>query len=303
MQERLFDGNSALTQLKYSGMTSVLELMKYGYPSRLSFGGLHVMYKSFLSPELSKLEPKIFFEAMLRSLRLNDKDFQFGFTKIFFRPNKFVEFDSIMKSDPESMQAIVANVRKFLAQSRWSKTVFGVICIIRLKKRNRCAQLIQKTVRGFLARKKHQPRYRGIAAISKARMNLMKLVQVSGEVGSSKHVVLNVLKQFEEIEELISNTIQMIKANALLQPDAIDILYMDIVAKIKSINDSSQTQLVEQRQEHLESNGAEQRGIRDKKGIHKYDFPAVFLEIKLPLLLIHIYQYLPAFMSFAANVK
>lgn len=133
MRDREFEGSLALTQLNCSGTTSVLELMEYGYPSRVPFAELYNMYKRFLPPELVKLEPKVFCEAMLHSLRLNHKDFKFGITKVFFRPGKFVEFDRIMKSDPENLKAIVANVKKWLVRSRWIKSAFCAICVIKCK--------------------------------------------------------------------------------------------------------------------------------------------------------------------------
>lgn len=131
MTDHEFEGSLALTQLNCSGTTSVLELMEYGYPSRVPFAELYNMYKLFLPPELVKLEPRIFCEAMLHSLRLNNKDFKFGITKVFFRPGKFVEFDRIMKSDPENLKQIVANVKKWLVRSRWIKSAFCAICVIK----------------------------------------------------------------------------------------------------------------------------------------------------------------------------
>lgn len=131
MIDHEFEGGLALAQLKCSGTTSVLELMEYGYPSRVPFSELYNMYKSFLPPELAKLQPKTFCEAMLHSLKLNNKDFKFGITKVFFRPGKFVEFDRIMKSDPENLKAIVANVKKWLVRSRWIKSAYCAICVIK----------------------------------------------------------------------------------------------------------------------------------------------------------------------------
>lgn len=131
MVDKNFEGSLSLAQLKCSGTTSVLELMEYGYPSRVPFAELYKMYKSFLPPELAALNPRTFCEAMLHSLKLNDKDFKFGITKVFFRPGKFVEFDRIMKSDPENLKAIVANVKKWLVRSRWIKSVFCAICVIK----------------------------------------------------------------------------------------------------------------------------------------------------------------------------
>lgn len=70
-------------------------------------------------------------QAMLHSLKLNNKDFKFGITKVFFRPGKFVQFDRIMKSDPENLKAIVANVKKWLVRSRWIKSAYCAICVIK----------------------------------------------------------------------------------------------------------------------------------------------------------------------------
>lgn len=68
---------------------------------------------------------------MLHSLKLNNKDFKFGITKVFFRPGKFVQFDRIMKCDPENLKAIVANVKKWLVRSRWIKSAYCAICVIK----------------------------------------------------------------------------------------------------------------------------------------------------------------------------
>lgn len=128
-----FEGGLSLTQLKCSGMTTVLELMAHGYPSRVPFDDLYGMYKQYLPKELLKLEPRVFCEAMLHSLNLSNKDFKFGVTRVFFRPGKFAEFDTIMKSDPENLQAIVKRVKKWLVKSRWIKSQFCALSVIKCK--------------------------------------------------------------------------------------------------------------------------------------------------------------------------
>lgn len=42
------------------GMTSVLELMQQGYPSRAQFSDLYSMYKQYLPPDLARLDPRLF---------------------------------------------------------------------------------------------------------------------------------------------------------------------------------------------------------------------------------------------------
>lgn len=66
MVELQFDGSLCLMQLKCSGMTSVLELMEHGYPSRTPFTELYNMYKDYLPKELKQLNPKTFCEVSLQ---------------------------------------------------------------------------------------------------------------------------------------------------------------------------------------------------------------------------------------------
>lgn len=68
---------------------------------------------------------------MLHSLKLQEKDYKFGITRVFFRPGKFSEFDKIMKSDPENLKAVVANVKKWLVKSRWLKSQFCALTVIK----------------------------------------------------------------------------------------------------------------------------------------------------------------------------
>lgn len=55
-----FEGGSILSQLQCSGMTSVLELMQQGFPSRAPFSELYNMYRGALPPELARLDPRLF---------------------------------------------------------------------------------------------------------------------------------------------------------------------------------------------------------------------------------------------------
>jgi len=42
------------------GMTSVLELMQQGFPSRTAFADLYAMYKQYMPPEIARLDPRMF---------------------------------------------------------------------------------------------------------------------------------------------------------------------------------------------------------------------------------------------------
>lgn len=60
MVDHQFEGSSILSQLEYSGMTSVMELMQNGFPSRVPYTDLYNMYCKYLPPKLANLEPRVF---------------------------------------------------------------------------------------------------------------------------------------------------------------------------------------------------------------------------------------------------
>ncbi|KAE9547021.1 hypothetical protein FO519_009767 [Halicephalobus sp. NKZ332] len=60
MKPGKFEGAQILSQLKSSGMTSVLKLMHCGFPSRISFKELYTSYQFFLPENLKKLDPRFF---------------------------------------------------------------------------------------------------------------------------------------------------------------------------------------------------------------------------------------------------
>jgi myosin-6 len=70
-------------------------------------------------------------QSLFKALGLDDKDFKFGLTKVFFRPGKFAEFDQIMKSDPENLAELVKKVKKWLLQSRWKKAQWCTLSVIK----------------------------------------------------------------------------------------------------------------------------------------------------------------------------
>ncbi|CAO1430727.1 unnamed protein product [Diamesa hyperborea] len=257
MADHEFEGGLALAQLKCSGTTSVLELMEYGYPSRVPFSELYNMYKPILPPELAKLQPKTFCEAMLHSLKLNNKDFKFGITKVFFRPGKFVEFDRIMKSDPENLKAIVANVKKWLVRSRWIKSAFCAICVIkiknRIKYRGKCILMAQKLIRGFLARKQHQPRFRGITKINEIKCNMTQMEQIANQLKNEKD---SMLVHIRDIQKAVDMAIQKIKTNPKIKAPEIEALHSDLVTKMDKHMGNMRIKLQEQR------NAEEQERLR-----------------------------------------
>ena len=51
-------------------------------------------YQSYLPPKLARLDPRTFSQALFRAVGMDDDDFKFGMTKVFFRPGKVSKADS-----------------------------------------------------------------------------------------------------------------------------------------------------------------------------------------------------------------
>ncbi|XP_043491578.1 myosin heavy chain 95F [Polistes fuscatus] len=242
-----FDGNSILGQLRCSGMTSVLELMEHGYPSRVPFQELYNMYKSYLPPELAKLEPRFFCEALLHSLKLNKKDFKFGITRVFFKPGKFAEFDKIMKSDPENLRKLVANVKKWLLRSRWNKMQFCALSVIKLKNkiiyRRHHLLILQKTARMYIAKKQHRPRIKGLVKIKFLQTQLIQIQDISKQLKNRDKCVADIKRLQTDLE----NSIRRIKEDSKIKAEEIDTLYTNLVNQMNKQMVSMQDMIKQQK--------------------------------------------------------
>ena len=190
MIAREFEGGSILSQLQCAGMTSVLELMQQGYPSRTLFSELYHMYQKHLPPELARLDPRMFCKALFKALGLDDNDFKFGLTKVFFRPGKFAEFDQILRSDPENLRILVAKVKKWILASHWKKAQWCALSVIKLKNkiiyRREALIVIQKSVKMHIARKQHAPRYKGIMRLKTLQTQIERI----GKLASNLKVII-----------------------------------------------------------------------------------------------------------------
>lgn len=255
MVDHQFDGNSILGQLRCSGMMSVLELMEHGYPSRVPFQELYNMYKSYLPPELAKLDPRFFCEALLHSLKLNKKDFKFGITRVFFKPGKFAEFDKIMKSDPENLRKLVANVKKWLLKSRWNKMQFCALSVIKLKNkiiyRRQHLIILQKTARMYIAKKQHRPRIKGIMKIKNLSTQLVGMKETSKQLKNREQSISDI----KRLQDDLKAAIVKIKMNERIKPVEIDSLYANLVNQMNkqmaSLQDMVRQQKIAEEQARL----------------------------------------------------
>lgn len=101
----------------------MLDLMQGGFPSRAPFHELYNMYQKYMPPKLTRLDPRLFckvspagvsggpdpgfyyhfntatfsrlsvhfmfvLQALFKALGLDENDYKFGLTRVFFRPGK-----------------------------------------------------------------------------------------------------------------------------------------------------------------------------------------------------------------------
>ncbi|XP_037520336.1 unconventional myosin-VI isoform X1 [Rhipicephalus sanguineus] len=267
MVDHCFEGGQILSQIKCSGMTSVLELMQQGYPSRAPFSDLYNMYKQYLPPELARLDPRLFCKALFKALGLNEKDFKFGLTKVFFRPGKFAEFDQIMKSDPENLAQLVCKVQKWLLASRWKKAQWCALAVIKLKNkiifRRENLVVIQKTVKMHLVKRKYRPRYR---CMMKLRALRQQVLQMSNLAAQLKRDGQQSKAEIQALEAKISGTMMRIKEGRMCTEDMEQEQNELITAATQLMNALNQRiQLQKVAEEHMRRVQLEMEQARQRK--------------------------------------
>lgn len=230
---KIFAGGEILSQLQCAGMVSVLDLMQGGFPSRTSFTDLHAMYKSVLPPALASLEPRTFCKALFKALGLNEDDFQFGVSKVFFRPGKFAEFDTIMKSDPENLTAMVGKVLEWLVKQRWKKIAWATVSCLKfaakIRARAGSAILMQKVLRMFLARRIHKPRYEGVRVIRQLATQLDVMNEVVDKLTKNKE---KMQKTVSDLHAELDKCVGVIKGKMTIERSEIEAMRQDMQGKM-----------------------------------------------------------------------
>ena len=163
---------------------------------------------------LPKLFRLIFFIFYISAaLNLNDQDFKFGLTKVFFRPGKFAEFDTLMRSDSEHLRKLVNLVRQWLLKSRWKKAQWCALSVIKLKNKilYRAQQLIiiQKTVRMHLARKKYRPRITGLRQVRALQQSVKQSERIVHQLKDKQTSV----QQMQKLQADLENAAHSFKTN------------------------------------------------------------------------------------------
>ncbi|XP_029316501.1 myosin VIb isoform X1 [Cottoperca gobio] len=269
MVSHKFEGALILSQLQCSGMVSVLDLMQGGFPSRAPFHELYNMYKQYMPEKLTRLNPRLFCKALFKALGLNDNDFKFGLTRVFFRPGKFAEFDQIMKSDPDHLAELLKKVNQWLLCSLWKKVQWCSLSVIKLRNKMRYRALacvkIQKTVRMWLCKRKHKPRIDGMVKVRNLKKHIERFNKVVNGLKEGKQ---EMAKQVQELAASIDTLLAKIKATVMNWKE-IDTEYQGLVKRSEQLLSSMQKKKQEEeesdRLKHIEEEMDKDKKSREKE--------------------------------------
>jgi myosin-6 len=235
MVPKAFQGGEILSQLQCAGMVSVLDLMQGGFPSRTAFKDLYDMYKSALPKELAALDPRTFAKALFKALGLNEDDFQFGVSKVFFRPGKFAEFDTIMKSDPENLVKLVGKVVEWLVRQRWKKIAWATVSCLKfaakIRARAGAAILMQKVIKMFLSRRVHRPRFLGLRDLQKLGAQLTSMNEVIEKLPKNKE---KMMAEVDGLQKVMAESVKKIQQDPSMTRESIQKLNEDFQKKADS---------------------------------------------------------------------
>uniref|UniRef100_A0A671YQ28 Unconventional myosin-VI n=1 Tax=Sparus aurata TaxID=8175 RepID=A0A671YQ28_SPAAU len=269
MVSHQFEGALILSQLQCSGMVSVLDLMQGGFPSRAPFHELYNMYKQYMPDKLTRLNPRLFCKALFKALGLNDNDFKFGLTRVFFRPGKFAEFDQIMKSDPDHLAELLKKVNQWLVCSRWKKVQWCSLSVIKLRNkmsyRAQACIKIQKTVRMWLCKRKHKPRINGMVKVKNLKKHMERFNEVVNGLKEGKQ---EMAKQVKELAAAIDTLLAKIKVMTMTWKE-IDTEYQGLVKRSEQLLSSMQKKKQEEeeseRLKKIEEEMEKERKTREKE--------------------------------------
>ena len=165
---------------------------------------------------------------------MDDNDFKFGLTKVFFRPGKFAEFDQILKSDPENLRKLVAKVKKWILCSQWKKAQWCTLSVIKLKNKiiyRRMALItIQKWTRMFIAQKQHAHRYKGVLTLKKSQKQIEQIGKMATTLKPDAKATVQ--SNVKSIYGHLDNAIAKIRASSKISKSNIDSMNKELMNEI-----------------------------------------------------------------------
>uniref|UniRef100_A0A6A7G5A7 Unconventional myosin n=1 Tax=Hirondellea gigas TaxID=1518452 RepID=A0A6A7G5A7_9CRUS len=117
-----FDMDHVALQLRSGGLVEALKVMKLGYPTRISYKALEEQYRENIvdHPLLEDLGTNDYWRAILAGFGFDSSKYQFGFTKIFFKPNiPFIQ--CLKKHEGPLTDEMVKRIEKYFIEKNLIK--------------------------------------------------------------------------------------------------------------------------------------------------------------------------------------
>uniref|UniRef100_A0A7N8XF99 Unconventional myosin-VI n=1 Tax=Mastacembelus armatus TaxID=205130 RepID=A0A7N8XF99_9TELE len=204
-------------RVKSPGMVSVLDLMQGGFPSRAPFHELYNMYEKYMPPKLTRLDPRLFCKALFKALGLNENDYKFGLTKVFFRPGK-VRLLQHLLCPPSDMLIYALFLQRKTIDSEGNQQMRACI-------------KMQKTVRMWLCKRKHKPRIDGLVKVRTLKKRMDRFTEVVTGLKEGKQ---EMSRQIQELEAAVDALMIKIKSTVMTRID-IDHEYQALVTRSEQL--------------------------------------------------------------------
>ncbi|XP_065199527.1 unconventional myosin-Va isoform X2 [Planococcus citri] len=147
----------AVQQLRACGVLETIRISAAGFPSRILYTDFHSRYKVLSKSSQRKKDIRESCEFLMNTFIKDEDKYKYGKTKIFFRAGQ-VAFLERLRSDKMKACLVILQktVRGYLARKRYLKSL-------------NAAKLLQRVTRGFLARRRvhHIRRNRASITIQK----------------------------------------------------------------------------------------------------------------------------------------
>ncbi|KAF6988950.1 hypothetical protein CFC21_006363, partial [Triticum aestivum] len=155
-----------LQQLKCCGVLEVVRISRSGYPTRMTHQKFARRYGFLLLEDVASQDPLSVSVAILHQFNILPEMYQVGYTKLFFRTGQIGNLENTRNRTLHGVLRVQSCFRGHQARRHASERIRGVLALqsfIRaenarqsyssLSKKHRAATLVQKNLKGWLARR------------------------------------------------------------------------------------------------------------------------------------------------------
>lgn len=113
----LFDSNIIKPQLKANSIVPYINLMRKGYPTRISYAQFFPNFDDYLPGEILTNQKKLA-ELLLLTIGCETTDFKLGETHIFFRPGKSDLYYQMNMSDATVIRNLASEIESRMREEQ-----------------------------------------------------------------------------------------------------------------------------------------------------------------------------------------